>query len=84
MMMSPKLAVLASLAGLSIAASFAPPAQAYPERPILFVIPFAPGGATDIVTRMLGPKLSERFGQQVVPDNRASAAGNITEPRSAI
>ena len=55
----------------------APPAEKYPERPIRLLIPFAPGGATDIVARMMGPKLSERLGQQIVADNRAGAAGNI-------
>ncbi|MBI3937735.1 MAG: hypothetical protein HY323_12225 [Betaproteobacteria bacterium] len=39
--------------------------------------PFAPGGATDIVVRMLGPRLSERLGQQIVVDNRPGAAGDI-------
>ena len=72
-----KLAILAAFAIAPAHAFAAPPAPNYPERPIRFLIPFAPGGATDIVARMMGPKLSERLGQQIVPDNRAGAAGNI-------
>ena len=75
-----KLAVLVSLIGASptVAMAAQPSAgTAYPERPIRALVPFAPGGATDIVIRMLGPKLGERLGQQIVPDNRAGAAGNI-------
>ncbi len=52
-------------------------AREYPQRPIRFVIPFAAGGATDIVARILAPKLTERMGQQIVVDNRPGAAGNI-------
>ncbi|MBI2296818.1 MAG: tripartite tricarboxylate transporter substrate binding protein [Betaproteobacteria bacterium] len=52
-------------------------AQDFPRRPIRVVIPFAPGGATDIVARQIGPALGERLGQQLVVDNRPGAAGNI-------
>jgi tripartite-type tricarboxylate transporter receptor subunit TctC len=78
-------AVLATALCASAAAFAAQPAaEKYPERPIRVLIPFAPGGATDIVARMLGPKLSDRLGQQIVPDNRAGAAGNIAVELTAM
>ena len=52
-------------------------AQQYPSRPIRMLIPFAPGGATDIVGRMIEPKMSRALGQPLVVDNRPGAAGNI-------
>ena len=51
--------------------------QAYPSKPVRIIVPFAPGGATDIVTRLLGQKLTVTWGQQVVADNRGGASGNI-------
>jgi len=50
---------------------------AYPNRPIRFVVGFTPGGASDTVARIVGQKLSERLGQQLVIDNRGGAGGNI-------
>ena len=52
-------------------------AQAYPIKPIRFVVPYAPGGNTDILARLLGQKLSEAWGQQVIIDNRPGAAGTV-------
>lgn len=52
-------------------------AAAYPERPIRVIVPVAPGGGNDIVARMLGQKLTEAWGQQVVVDNRPGAATAI-------
>jgi tripartite-type tricarboxylate transporter receptor subunit TctC len=51
--------------------------DAYPNKPIRFVVPFAAGGPNDIQARMLGEKLAQRVGQQVVIDNRGGAGGNI-------
>jgi tripartite-type tricarboxylate transporter receptor subunit TctC len=49
----------------------------YPNKPVRVIVPFAPGGASDFVGRILQPRLSELLGQQVVIDNRAGASGNI-------
>ena len=49
----------------------------YPDKPVRFIVPFPPGGGTDALARILGAKLGELWGQQVIVDNRAGAQGNI-------
>src|SRR5438034_6983820 len=61
---------------LSPAIAFAQ-AAAYPNKPIHMIVPFAPGGASDFVARIVTPKLGELLGQQIVIDNKAGASGNI-------
>jgi len=51
--------------------------QGYPNKPVRVVIPFAPGGASDFVGRILQPRLTELLGQQVIIENKAGASGNI-------
>ena len=51
--------------------------QGYPSRPVRVIIPFAPGGASDFVGRIMQPKMAELLGQQLVIENRGGAAGNI-------
>ena len=51
--------------------------RGYPARPIRVVVPFTPGGGADTVARIVGQKMSEGFGQQLVIDNRVGADGNI-------
>src|SRR5687767_3802264 len=48
--------------------------QAFPTKPVRIIVPFPPGGGTDVVSRLLGQKLGEAWGQQVVIDNRPGAS----------
>jgi tripartite-type tricarboxylate transporter receptor subunit TctC len=66
-----------ALAALALAAAGTAHAQSYPAKPVRMVIPYPPGGATDVIGRVIANRLSETLGQQVVVDNRAGAAGNI-------
>ena len=69
------------LFGVVIAVAFAFPllalAQEYPSRPIRFIVPYPPGGGTDVVARILQEALAAELGQPVIIDNRGGAAGNL-------
>jgi tripartite-type tricarboxylate transporter receptor subunit TctC len=75
------------LAGAAAAASFAAPtavrAQAYPTRSVRVIVPFTPGGPTDLFARLIAPKLSDQLGQQFYIENVGGAGGNIGAGRAA-
>jgi tripartite-type tricarboxylate transporter receptor subunit TctC len=58
-------------------------AQSWPQKPVRFIVPFPPGGATDISARLLGERLSEIWGQQVVIENRGGAGGGVGAAEAA-
>ena len=67
-----------AIAAIAIAAMpLAAGAQSYPTKPVRIIVPFSPGGASDALPRLLGAKLTEIWGQQIIIDNRPGAAGNI-------
>jgi len=76
MKLTMNIVLAATLSLLASTASLAAEAK-YPSRPIRIIVPFAPGAATDIIARLLGQKMTEAWGQQVVVDNRGGAGGNI-------
>lgn len=69
--------LLVGLAALQGAAAIAQSRGAYPTRPVRLIVPYAPGGASDFVARIMQPRLIEEFGQQVVIENRTGASGYI-------
>jgi len=72
------LTLLAALCGPSLHAQNASAStETFPSKPIRWIVPFPPGGATDVVARLVGQRLSERVKQPVIVDNRAGAFGNI-------
>jgi tripartite-type tricarboxylate transporter receptor subunit TctC len=74
------LTLVAQAAAFSIACSALPSALAqstWPNKPVKIVVPFAPGGTTDILARAIAPELSRAFGQSFIVENRAGAGGNL-------
>lgn len=69
--------VLAALVAMVPLAVAAQSADSYPNRPVKMLVPYAPGGATDIIARHLSPKLQDALGQGFVVENRPGASGNI-------
>ena len=65
------------VAALTCAGAWAAQSREYPTRPVRMIVPFAPGGASDFVGRIIQPQMAELLGEQVVVDNRGVAAGNI-------
>jgi tripartite-type tricarboxylate transporter receptor subunit TctC len=77
---------LALMAGSGACAAFAQaqnPAVTFPVRPVRLIVPFAPAGVNDIVARLVGTRLQDRWGVPVVVDNRAGAGGNLGTERGA-
>jgi len=72
-------AIAAALTALSRVAG----AQRYPDRPVRVVVPYGPGGPTDVITRLLAQKLSERLGKQFYVENMGGGGGNIAMGRVA-
>jgi tripartite-type tricarboxylate transporter receptor subunit TctC len=68
---------LAAIAGLLSLAAAAQPADPYPSRPVKILVPYAPGGVTDIIARHISTKLQDVLGQPFIVENRAGASGNI-------
>src|SRR6185369_7762456 len=68
---------LAGAFALAVLAPLAPAQEAYPSKPVRIIVPFAAGGVADLLPRIVGEKLTQKWGQPVVVENKVGAAGNI-------
>jgi tripartite-type tricarboxylate transporter receptor subunit TctC len=73
--------IFAVAIGMLVASAAA--AQSWPQKPVKFIVPFSPGGATDISARLLGERLSQMWGQTVIIENRAGAGGGLGAAEAA-
>src|SRR2546425_3150965 len=69
--------MLSAALGVSPFPAAAQSADSFPTRPIKILVPYAPGGATDIIARIVAAKLTESLGQSVLVENRPGASGNL-------
>ena len=72
-----KLLTTVAAAALSLSLASAAHAQAWPAKPVTLLVPFPPGGSTDMIARTLGPKLQEKLGGTFIVDNKAGAGGTV-------
>ncbi len=72
-----QLLIRVAAAALAVLAPAIAAAQAFPSKPVKMIVPFAAGGTTDVVARLLAQKLTESWGQTVIVENKAGAGGNI-------
>src|SRR5262245_64055779 len=79
----PSIVRLVAISLLGLAASSIPAAGQYPSRPITVIVPFAAGGPTDVVTRLVGDHMSRTLGQPIIVENIGGAGGTIGMTRAA-
>jgi tripartite-type tricarboxylate transporter receptor subunit TctC len=76
-MLHTPMSTIAVALSLALVASTAHAQDAYPSRPVRMIVPFAPGGTSDVLARIVAPRLGDVLGQTIVVENRAGASGNI-------